>query len=239
VLKEFDEQVIGMTAGSSKEFPLTFPADYGNKSLAGQSVSFKVSLTEIRQEILPPIDDEMARRLGPYETLDALKKEIVANLNQGYEKRVEQELNEHAFGALLERTSFEVPETLIEMELEGIVEEAERSFSYRNTSLEDVGLSREIIGEKYRDTALKQVKRHLILGKIIEQENLTVGEEEVDAALQKMAESFKQPVAEIRRYYRENPEKMDYFKHALLEKKAAKLIIDSSAIEDVEPQAAS
>jgi trigger factor len=239
VLKEFDEQVIGMTAGSSKEFPLTFPADYGNKSLAGQSVSFKVSLTEIRQEILPPIDDEMARRLGPYETLDALKKEIVANLTQGYEKRVEQELNEHAFGALLDRTSFEVPETLIEMELEGIVEEAERSFSYRNTSLEDVGLSREIIGEKYRDTALKQVKRHLILGKIIEQENLTVGEEEVDAALQKMAESFKQPVAEIRRYYRENPEKMDYFKHALLEKKAAKLIIDSSAIEDVEPQAAS
>lgn len=238
VLKEFDEQLIGMTPGAAKEFPLTFPADYGNKTLAGQSLNFKVSLTEIRQEILPEIDDELAKRVGRYETLDALKQEITANLTEGYNKRVEQELNEQAFGALLERVHFEVPETLVEMELEGIVEEAERSFSYRNTSLEDVGLSREIIAEKYRDTALKQVKRHLLLGKIIEQEHLSVSEEEVEAALQNMAESFKQPVAEIRRYYRENPEKMDYFKHALLEKKASKLIMDSSVIQDVEPPAA-
>ncbi|HSM90296.1 MAG TPA: trigger factor, partial [Desulfobacterales bacterium] len=221
-----------------KEFPLTFPGDYGNKTLAGQSLNFNVSLTEIRREILPDIDDELAKRVGRYETLDLLKQEITANLTEGYKKRVEQELNEQAFGALLERVHFEVPETLVEMELEGIVEEAERSFSYRNTSLEDVGLSREIIAEKYRDTALKQVKRHLLLGKIIEQEHLSVGEEEVDAALQNMAESFKQPVAEIRRYYRENPEKMDYFKHALLEKKASKLIMDSSVIQDVEPPAA-
>jgi trigger factor len=238
VLKEFDDQLIGMAPGETKEFPLAFPADYGNKTLAGQSLNFKVSLTEIRQEILPEIDDALAQRAGRYETLDALKKEITANLTEGYKKRVEQELNEQAFGTLLERVQFEVPETLVEMELEGIVEEAERSFSYRNTSLEDVGLSREIIAEKYRDTALKQVKRHLILGKIIEQESLAVGEEEVSAALQAMADSFKQPVSEIRRYYRENPEKMDYFKHALLEKKAAKLILDSSSIQDVEPPAA-
>ncbi len=238
VLKEFDEQLIGMAPGETKEFPVAFPADYGNKTLAGQSLNFKVSLTEIRQEILPEIDDELAQRAGRYETLDALKKEITANLTEGYKKRVEQELNEQAFGTLLERVQFEVPETLVEMELEGIVEEAERSFSYRNTSLEEVGLSREIIAEKYRDTALKQVKRHLILGKIIEQENMAVGEEEVSAALQTMAESFKQPVSEIRRYYRENPEKMDYFKHALLEKKAVKLILDNSSIQDVEPPAA-
>jgi trigger factor len=238
VLKEFDEELIGMTPGSSKEFELAFPEDYGNKNLAGQRVTFKVALTEIRQEILPEIDDALAKSVGAYETLEVLKKEIVANLTQGYEKRIEQELNEQAFGMLLEQVQFDVPETLVTSELEGIIEEAERSFSYRNQALEDVGLNREIIAEKYRDTALKQVRRHLILGKIIEQEKLALSEEEVDAAIQQMADNFRQPVAELRRYYKENPEKIDYFKHAMLEKKAAKLIIGCSEIEDIDPSQA-
>lgn len=236
VLKEFDQHLVGMRPGESRDFPLTFPNDYGKKSLAGQTVDFKVSLSEIREELLPDIDDELAKRVGRYDTLEALRQEIVADLTRGYEKRVEQELNEQAFAALLERTSFEVPETLVEMELEGIVEEAERSFAQRNASLEDMGLSREGISTKYRDTAVKQVKRHLLLGKLIEQEKLDLSDAEVEAAIEQMAASFQQPAEQIRRYYRENPEKMDYFKHTLLERKATKLILDSGTIEDVEPE---
>jgi trigger factor len=237
VLKEFDAQLTGMAAGASKEFPLTFPADYQKKSLAGQTLDFHVTVNEIREEILPEIDDELAKRAGRYDTLDALKQEITANLRQGYDKRVEQELNEQAFAGLLARTSFEVPETLVEAELDGILEEAERSFSYRNTSLEDMGLTRESIKEKYRETAVKQVKRHLLLGKLIEQEKLGVEEPEVEQAMVQMAASFQQPIDHVRRYYRENPEKLDYFKHALLEKKATRMIIDGSTIEDVAPDA--
>jgi len=236
VLREFDQQMAGMAAGETREFPVTFPADYANKALAGQTVQFKVKLNEIREEILPEINDEFAKNAGRFETLEDLKHGITTNLTQGYEKRVEQELSEQAFSGLLERAAFEVPETLVEMELDGIVEEAERSFSYRNTSLADAGLSREIIAEKYRDTALKQVKRHLILGKIIDQEKIELSDDELNEALQKMADSFQQPVAEIRRYYRENPEKLDYYRHALLEKKAIKLVLDASAIEDVAPE---
>lgn len=235
VLKEFDAQLIGMNPGESREFPLTFPDDYGNKALAGQAVTFKVFLSEIRTEILPAIDDELAKRAGRFETLEDLKREITANLTQGYQKRAEQELNEQIFAQLLARTTFEVPETLVEMELEGIIEEAERSFSYRNTSMEDMGLSRQIISEKYRDTALKQVKRHLIMSKIIEQEKLTLSDEELEEGLKTMATNFQQPVEEFRRYYRENPEKMGAYKHALLEKKALQSVMDSSSIEDVEP----
>lgn len=235
VLKEFDTQLIGMRPGEVKDFPLTFPADYGNKKLAGQTIEFKVKLLEIRKEVLPEIDDELAKRAGKFETLEDLKRQITANLTQGYEKRSEQELNEQVFSGLLAGAEFEVPEALVKMELDGIVDEAERSFSYRNTSLEDMGLSRESIAERYRPTALSQVKRHLILNKIIEQEKLDLGQTEIDTAFQSMADNFKQPVEEIRRYYRENPEKLDYYKHALLEKKALKLIFESSTIEDVEP----
>jgi trigger factor len=217
---------------------VTFPADYANKDLAGQSLQFKVALSEIREEILPELNDEFAKSAGRFETLQELKQGIITNLTQGYEKRVEQELSEQIFTGLLDRCQFEVPEALVEMELDGIIEEAERSFSYRNKSLQDAGLSREIIADQYRDTALKQVKRHLILGKIIDQEKLELREDELNEALQKMADSFKQPLAEIRRYYRENPEKLDYFKHALLEKKAVKLVLDGSTIEDGGPESA-
>jgi trigger factor len=236
-LAEFDQAVVGMNPGDSKQFPVTFPTDYANKALAGQAIDFTVSLKEIREEILPDIDDELAKHTGRFETLEDLKREIRTNLTQGYEKRVEQELNEQVFTGLLSRTQFEVPEVLVTMELEGIIEEAERSFSYRNSSLEDAGLSREIIAEKYRDTALKQVKRHLILGHLIDQEKLSIGDEELEAAFQSMADNFKQPVEEIKGYYRKNDDKLDYYKHALLEKKVLKLIFDSSAIEDVPPDA--
>jgi trigger factor len=236
VLKEFDQQLVDMAPGDRREFPVSFPADYANKALAGQTLQFQVKLSEIREEILPEVNDAFAQSAGRFETLEDLKRGITDNLTQGYEKRVEQELSEQIFAGLLDRSSFEVPEALVEMELDGIVEEAERSFSYRNTSLEEAGLSRAGIAEKYRDTALKQVRRHLILGKIIDQEKLELSEDELLAAMQKMAASFQQPLEEIRRYYRENPEKLDYYKHALLEKKAVKLVLDSSSIEEVGPE---
>jgi len=234
VLPEFDQGLIGMEPGETKEIKVTFPDDYFNKNLASLPIDFQVTLNEIREEILPPIDDALARQAGDYEDLDALKDQIRKNLEEGYAKRVEQELNEQIFKELIGRHDFEVPETMVEYELEGIVEEAERSFAYRNVSMEEMGLSREIIAEKYRDTAVRQVKRHLILEKIIDQEGLSLEEGELEKGLAEMAESFGQPLENIQRYYSQSPEKLDYFKHTLLEKKAINLIIDSSEIETVQ-----
>nr|NIV99639.1 trigger factor [Candidatus Saccharibacteria bacterium] len=182
---------------------------------------------------MPPINDALAKKAGPYKTLDELKTVILDNVRQGYEKRTEQELNEQIFKELIAKTSFEVPDAMVEMELQGIVEEAERSFAYRNTSLEEMGLSKETISEKYRDTALSQVKRHLILGKIIDQEKLSVDDEELENGLKEMSENFNQPLEGIKQYYDQNKDKLELFKHTLLEKKAIKLIIDSSSVKDV------
>lgn len=236
ILKDFDDQLVGMKPGDSKEFKITFPGDYHNKKLASQEISFQVTLNEIREEVLPPIDDALAKKAGQYENLDDLKKVISENLEQGYAKRKEQELHEQIFRELISRTDFEVPEAMVDMELEGIVEEAIRSFSYRNITMEELGLSRESIAEKYRDVAFKQVKRHLLLGKIIDQKSLEVSDEELEEALNEMAENFKQPVAEIKKHYDQNKDRLEYFKHTLLEKKAIKLILENSKIEDVDPE---
>ncbi len=236
ILKEFDEQIIGMQPGASREIQVKFPEDYFNDKLANHEITFQTTLNEIREEKLPEIDDEFAKELGQYENLDAVKKAITDNLKQGYDKRAEHELNEQIFEALIAKTEFELPESMVEYELEGIVEEAERSFAYYNKSMEEAGLSKEKLSEQYRGTAEKQVRRHLILSHIIDQETLTLADEELEKGFEEIAASVNQPAEQIRSYYQQNSDKLEIFKHTLLEKDAIKLIIDNSTIENVEPQ---
>lgn len=236
ISKEMDEQLVGMKPGEEKEIRVKFAEDYVNKKLAGQEIDFQVTLKEIREEELPAVNDAFAKKLGKYENLDELKAAIVDNLKQGYDKRTEQELNEQVFAALIEKQDFEVPEVMVEYELENILADAQRSFAYHNMSLEDLGLTHEKLRERYQDTAVKQVKRHLILSKIIEQEELTLSDEALEKGFQDMAASLNQTVEDVRGYYRENKDNLEYFKQALLEKQAIKLIFESSKIEEVDPK---
>ena len=235
ILKEFDDGLEGLKVGEDREIQVQFPPDYENDRLAGVKIDFFVTLNEIREEVLPEIDDELAKQVGEYSKLSELRDQIRNNLQEGYAKRIEQEMNEQIFKALIEKTDFEVPESMVEYELQAIIEDAERSFAYRNQSLEDAGLTREGIAEKYRDTAEKQVRRHLILDTIIRQEALSLEDAELDQGFEEMAKGFNQPVEQIKQYLMAEQEKLENFKHALLEKKAVKLIIDSGTITDVPP----
>jgi trigger factor len=236
ISKSLDEKLIGMKPGQENEIPVNFPDDHFNAKLASHDITFNVKLNEIREEILPEIDDEFAKKLGQYENLDALKKAITDNLNEGYQKRVEQELNEQIYKSLIEKTEFELPESMITYELDGIIDEIEKTMSYYNRSMEDEGLTREALAEKHRDTAEKKVRRHLILDKIIKQEELTLSDEELEDGFSEMALAVNQPVEAIKNYYQQNQDNLDFFKHTLLEKQAIKLIIKSSDVEEIEPE---
>jgi trigger factor len=234
--KDFDAQLIGMNPGDAKTFTIAFPADYFNDKLAGLEIEFQVNLKELRQQQLPEIDDAMAKRLGNFESLAALRQQIEENLSKGYTKRQEQELQEQVFTELLNQQTFEVPESMVAHELKGILAEAQQSFAYHNTSMEALGLTPEALEEKYRDTAIKQVRRHLLLGQIIKQENLALSDEDLEKGYQDMADSFNQPVDMIKQFYAQHPDRVDVFKHTLLEKQAINLIIEKSSIEEVEPE---
>ena len=235
IYKEFDDQLMGMKAGDHREIKVKFPEDYHNGRLANQEIAFQVTLHEIREEVLPEIDDEFAKNFGKYETLSDLKDAITQNLDQSYAKRAEQEMNEQIFQSLIEKTEFELPDSMVEYELERIIEEFERTLSYHNKSLEDQGLSREILSERHRELAEKKVRRHLILDKIVKQENMTLSDEELENSFQEMAKGFNQPVEEIKKYYSQNEDNLEIFKQTLLEKHALELIIKNSIIEEVEP----
>jgi len=236
ILKEFDEQLIGMSAGETREVKVHFPEDYFNNKVAGLEITFNVKLNGIREVVLPAIDDEFAKDLGQYETLRQLKEEIKTNLLKGYEKRSDQEVQEQIYTALLEKTNFEVPDSLVKFELEGIIEEAERAFAYHGISLEERGLTREGLAEKYRDTAEKQVKRRLLLKKIVAQENLAISDEDLENGYKDMAEAFNKPLEEIKNFYNQKDNNIELLKTSLLEKKALKLIIENSTQEIVEPE---
>ena len=238
ISEDFDKGVIGMNPGEEKEVTASFPDDYFNKKLAGHTVDFKVKLNEIRKEVLPEIDDEMAKQLGPFTTLDEVREKIRENLTQGYDKRIEQELNEQIFSQILEKVEFEVPDVMVDYELNGIIADAERSFSYHNKTFEEAGISRESLAEKYRETAEKQVRRQLILGQIIQQEKMELAEEDLEKGFEEMAASYNQPVDVVKGIYGNSGDKLELFKHALLEKQAIKLIMERNEIESVEPEKA-
>ena len=125
---------------------------------------------------------------------------------------------------------------MVDAELEQIIREAEQSFSNNNQTLEDVGLSRETLAKNYRPTAEKQVRRHLILSKLIDQENLELSDEDLDKGFQDMADTYRQPLEQIKAFYSQNQESLSFFKHTLLEKQVLKIIIDNSVIKEVEPE---
>jgi trigger factor len=236
ISKSLDEKLIGMKPGEENEILINFPEDHFNAKLANQNISFHVKLKEIREEILPEINDEFAKKLGPYETLDSLKNAITDNLNEGYQKRVEQELNEQIYKGLIEKTEFELPESMIAYELDSIIDEIEKTLTYYNKSMEDEGLTRETLAEKHRETAEKKVRRHLILDKIIQQEELTLSDQELEDGFAEMGKALNQPVDAIKNYYQQNEDNLDFFKHTLLEKQAIKLIIKSSDVQETEPE---
>lgn len=233
ILKEFDEKLMGIQKDEVRNFTVSFPEDYPNVRLAGQAIDFQVHLQDIRKAQVPDLDEEFAKRAGNFSSVEELTEAIRNNLRLGYQKRQEQELTEQVFDALLAKHPFEVPNALIEAELDGIYKELERSFAQENKSLEKAGYNRQIIGQKHRDTAEKQVRRFLLLKRIIDQENLSLTDEDMESGYAEMAETMGYPASELKAYYAQNPEGLSFFKQSLLEKKAAKLIIDVSRIDEV------
>jgi len=137
---------------------------------------------------------------------------------------------------LIEKTEFELPESMVDYELNNIVDEIEKTLKYYNRSMEEQGLTKEMLAEKHRETAEKKVRRHLILGKIIDQEKMELSDQELEDGFAEMAQTVNQPVEAIKSYYQKNQDNLDFFKHTLLEKQAIKLIIKNSNIEEVEPE---
>ncbi len=236
--KEFSAKLIGVFPGQKLEVEITYGDDATDKELAGHTITYKVELKEIQQEVLPPADDALAQKLGSYKDMEAVKAAIRDNLDKGYAQRIKHELSEQVFSALLEKNQFEVPDVLVDAELNAIVAEAEQAYAQNNVDLEAVGLGKDFLKTQYRHVAEKQAKRHLLLGKIIEQESLELTDEEMEKGFEEMALGMNASVDAVKNLFSSNESQLAYFKHNRLEKKAVDIIIESGNLTEVSPEEA-
>lgn len=236
--KEFSDKLAGSIPVQDFEIEVPYAEDYYIEDLKGKTIVYKVKLKEIQEEILPELNDDLVKGLGKFETLDEVRTSIRQNLEKGYAQRVKHELSEQIFQNLLEKSKFEVPEAMIEGEINGIIMEAEQAYAANNTSLEEAGLSRDIIRTQYRDVAEKQARRHVILDKIITQAKIELTDEELEKSFQEMAVGMNAPVEAVKNYFNRDQTQLAYYKHTQLEKKAVDIIIDKGNLMDVEAGAA-
>ena len=234
--KEFSQSLTGQKANTTVDVIVPYPDDYYDEQLKSKTINYKVKLKQIQKEVFPKIDDKLAKSLGKYETLDELKKEILKNLESGYQQRIKHELSEQIFKTLLKKQKFSVPDSMVEMELKSIINEANQATQMQNINLEDQGINEETLRVRYKDLAKKQARRHLILDKIINQEALELTKEEIDQGITEMSIGMRMPKENIENYFKNTPAVYKNFKHSQLEKKAIDLIIDQSKIIEIEPE---
>lgn len=236
ILKDFDQQLLGMRPDTTKEFSVRFPTDYYNKDLAGLDITFKVTLKEIKEEILPEIDDEFAKDLGEHETLAELRQAIRRELERRYETQSKRELRQDIIDMLLEQTDFELPEVLVSRELTALIRDAQNALSYRGLTLEEAGQTEEELSEKYRSVGERRTREYLLLEKLVEQEKITATDEILEQAYKDMAEAMNQPVDTIKQFHDHHKEAYEVFKQRTLEEQAIKSIIKKSTIETIETE---
>ncbi len=234
ILKDFEQQLVGMHPKSTKEFQVRFPDDYYNKNLAGLDVTFKVTLKEVREEILPQIDDAFAKSLGEYQTPDEVREAIRRDLNQRYEAQSKRQLREDILDILMEQSDFELPGGLVEAELSAIVKDAQNLMAYKGMSRQGSDQTEEELSKKYRPLAERKVREYLLLQKVIQQEEINVTDEQLDEAFEKMARVVSQPKETIKELHEGDREAYELLRQRALEKELIKWIVEHGDVERVE-----
>ena len=199
-----EEKLIGLKPEEEKEIEVSFPQDYGYQKWAGKNISFHVKIKEIKEKILPPLDDEFAKDLGDYSSFEELKAKLKGEIEKEKELTLERQLKDQLVDQLLEANPFEVPESLVEEQAKTMVSDTKLRLAAQGVVLKNLGVSEEKLQEDYKAMAQKQVRTFLILDKIAGQEGIAVTDEEAEDRLKEMSERMHQKFDVLKRYYEKN-----------------------------------
>lgn len=190
----FVEHIVGMPVGEEKSFDITFPEDYVDEELAGQEATFDITLLEVKRRDLPPLDDDLAKLEGNYETLDELRQNIHDRLAEEARSRQREEMLETVIDDLLAGATLVYPPAAVEMELDEMMETFKNQVTRSGWQWEDyLRLQNETeasVRDNFRETAIKRLERNLVLRQFILDEKLTVEADDVDAAIEARISQF-------------------------------------------------
>jgi trigger factor len=186
----FDEKLEGMTPGETSQLQMDLPDDFPRKDLAGKAVDFSVTVREAKERIMPELDDDFAKDLGEYETLEELKESIRKEMQAHLEERGKKEIEDQIVDALIEKHPFDVPESMVEKQIDIILDRTRQSFVNMGLDPSRLPTPGQAERDQVRPSATKTVKAGLILGEIAEIEETEVSDEDLEAAIEKRAEEL-------------------------------------------------
>ncbi len=198
----FEDQIVGHKVGDTFDVNVTFPEEYHAEELKGKAAVFAVKLHKLEVKELPALDDEFAKDVSEFDTLDEYKADVKANIEKRYADMAEGDVENQIKMALVEAVEADIPECMFENEVEAMIQD----YSYRMQSqgismemyMKYTGMTMENFKEQFKPQAESQVKLQLALEKIVELENITATEEDVEAEYAKLAEAYKMEVEKIK-----------------------------------------
>ena len=223
----FEEQVVGMSAGEEKEINVTFPEDYHASELAGAPVVFKVKVHEVKETIVPEKDDEFVKDVSEFDTMDELRADIEKRILSEKQAGIDRAFENAAIEAAVANMTVEIPDSMVEEELEREMERMDYELRAQGASLEAyaqmMGGNMDAIKNSLRPGATSAVKTNVMLDAVVDAESIEVSDEECEEEYKKLAESYQMDVERVKALL-----DLKGMKGDLQVRKAAKLIAESA-----------
>jgi trigger factor len=194
----FDDQLTGMQAGEQKTFRVNYPADYQIQELAGTEVEYDVKIRAIRRRVVPPLDDDLAKEVSDADTVEKLREQVQEQLAKQAGREAERQLRQDLLKALGTKVTFEVPEVLVDRELNRRTEEFVRSLFEQGVDPRKAGIDWEAFRNEQRETAVDAVKATLVLDAVARREELAVSDEDLEREVASFAERTGRTPAAVR-----------------------------------------
>ena len=227
----FEDQLIGAKAGEEREVKVTFPEEYFVPELAGKDAVFMTKINDIKRKELPELNDDFAKEAGDADTLDEMKAKMLEKMTEAAQKKDEAAFREAAVAKAVANASIEVPDIMVEDQVEHMIQDLEMSLKQRGLALDKylgyMNMDMAALTAQYRPAAATQVRTELTLEAIIKAEALTVSDEEFSAEVEKMAQAYKLTETDVKKLMADKY-RSEMIKETVLRRKAADLIVESA-----------
>ena len=231
----FEEQLIGLKSGDSKEFTLDLPPG-GDEAADVKRGVFTVTVKEIKRKELPELDDEFAQQFGEYETMEALRAKMVEYQEKHEKDRIENEFKERIIQALIKKNPVDVPESMVKRQLDHMLDNLNNRLKSQQMSLEMTGIDADGFRARFREDAIDKVRGGLLLMALVEKENISVSDEDLAAHYEKIAAGNPEMLDRIKEYYIKNKSARSSVISEIQEDKAISFLIDNAVVTEVDAE---
>ena len=198
----FEEQLVGVEIGKETEVNVTFPENYQAENLAGKPAVFKCTVKKIEVKELPELDDEFAKDVSEFDTLEEYKADIKKNLEEKKADAAKRAKEDAAVDAAIEKASMEIPDAMLDTQVSNMIEDFARRIQSQGLTMEQylqfTGMTPAALQEQMKPQALKRIQSRLVLEKIAEVENIQISDEKLDEEIAQMAEMYKMEVEKLK-----------------------------------------